>query len=82
MRRNVDAAVAVKAKGAGVVGDGIPVRLDQIGGGVGEFVEGLADDGFRLRCEDELNTLLAQGVDGTEPSGKILEAVSVVPNAS
>ena len=77
----VDAGVAVEANGAGVVGDGVPVRVDQDRGG-GEFVEGLTDDGFHFWGEDELNTLLEQGVDRKEPSGKVLEDFAVVPDDS
>ena len=76
----VDAGIAVQAEGAGVVGDGVPVRIDQ-NRGSGEFAE-LSDDGFRFRGEDELDTLLEQGFDGAKPSGNILQESVIVPNTS
>ena len=45
-------------------------------------MEDLEDDGFHFRGEGELETLLEQGVDGTEPNGKIIAEFAVAPNAS
>ena len=55
--KTVYAGVAVKAERAGVVGDGVPVRLDQDRRG-DEFVEDAPDDGLHFWGENELNTLL------------------------
>ena len=79
--KTVDAGIAVEVKRSGVVSDGVPVRVDQDQGG-GEFVEDPADDGFHVRGENELNASLTQGVNGAEPSGKVLQEFTVVPNAS
>ena len=57
----VQAGVTVQAEGAGVVGDGVPVRVDQ-DRRTDEFSEELSDDGFHFWNENELNTLLEQAV--------------------
>ena len=54
--RVVLAGVAVQAKRTGVVGNGIPVRVDQDRQG-GEFLEELANNGFHGLGKHELNTL-------------------------
>ena len=79
--KTVDAGVAVKAKRSGVVNNGVPVRVDQDRGS-SEFVKDLADDSFHFRGENELNALFKQGVNGSEPSGKVLQEFSVVSDAS
>lgn len=78
----VDAGVAEEAKGKGVVGDDVPVRVDQ-DRGCGEFMENLADDCFHFRGEDELDTPLEQCVNEAGPSGQVLQEFAVVvSNAS
>ena len=59
--KTVDAGVAVEAERVGVVGDGVPVRLDQDRGG-GEFVADIPDDDLHFWGENEHNPLLQQGV--------------------
>ena len=46
------AGVTVQAEGAGVVGDGVRVRVDQHRR-TGEFSEEWSDNGFLLRSENE-----------------------------
>ena len=55
--KTVDGGVAVEAKRSEVVGDGVPVRVNQDRGG-SEFVRDLADDGFIFRDENELKRLV------------------------
>ena len=57
----VQSGVSVQAEGAGVIGDGVPVRVDQ-DRRTDEFSEELSDDGFHFWNENELNTLLEQAV--------------------
>ena len=45
-------------------------------------MEDAPDDGLHFWGEYEFNALLQQCVNGTEPSGEILQEFSVVPNAS
>ena len=77
----VQAGVTVQSEGAGVVVDGVLVRVDQ-DRKTGEFSEELSDDGFRFRSENEFNGLLEQVVSGVEPGGKVLQEFAVVPKAS
>ena len=42
---SIDAGVAVKSEGAGVVGNGVSVGVDQYRG-FGEFAKDVANDGF------------------------------------
>ena len=55
--KTVDDGVPVEAERAGVVGNGVPVRINQDRKG-SEFVEDAPDDDFHFRGENELNTLL------------------------
>ena len=77
----VQAGVTAQAEGAGVVGDSVPVRVDQ-DKRTGESSEELSDDGFHFRRENEFNALLKQGVNRAEPGGKVLPEFAVVPKAS
>ena len=77
----VQAGVTVQAEGAGVVVDGVLVRVDQ-DRRTGEFSAELSDDGFRFRSENEFNTLFEQVVSGAEPGGKVLKDFAVVSKAS
>ena len=77
----VQAGVTAQAEGAGVVGDSVPVRVDQ-DKRTGESSEELSDDGFHFRRENEFNALLEQGVNRAEPGGKVLPEFAVVPKAS
>ena len=77
----VQASVTVQAEGAGVVGDGVSVWVDQ-DRRTGELSVELSDDGFHFRSENEFNTLIEQGVNGAEPSREVLQEFAVVPKAS
>ena len=77
----VEAGVAVQAERAEVVGDGVPVRVDEDRRG-GEFLEEWPDDGFHFRSENEFNTLLEQSINVAEPGGEIIQEFAVVPKAS
>lgn len=72
--------VSVQAERTGVVGDGIPVWVDQDRSG-GEFVEELSDDGFHSGGEHELDALFEQGVDGAEAGRHVCDEHAVVANA-
>ena len=75
------AGVAVQAKRTGVVGNGMPVRVDQDRRG-GDFLEELANDGFRSLAIHELDTLLEEGVDGAEASGHVGNVLAEVTDTS
>ena len=76
----VDAGVAKEAEMAGVVGDGVRVRIDQVRRS-GEVMKDAPDDGVHFRVENQLITLLPQGVTGAEPGEDIFQEFSIVPNA-
>lgn len=77
----VDTGSAVQAGRVGVVGDGVPVRVDHDRWS-GEFVQNLSDDGFHFRGDlaviDDIDTFFEQGVVGREPSGCMLEEFAVL----
>ena len=71
----VDAGVAVQVEKGEVVGDAVPVhRLDH-NRWTGDFVQFFFGQLLPFPSEDELDTSHEQGIDGTEPSGNILEEV-------
>ena len=78
----VDTGVAAKADGAGGVGDGVPVQVDQDWTG-GELVEDVSDDSINFWGENELNASFKQGIIyWAKPRGENVQYFSIVPNAS
>ena len=59
----VDAGIAVQAEGAGVVGDGVPVGVDQ-DGGFDKFAEDVANGGFLAGVKLKVAPCLSRALMG------------------
>ena len=79
--KTVDAGVAVEAEMAEVLRDGVPVRLDK-DRRCGESFHDVVDNDFHFWGENELNAMLQQGVNGTKPTGEIVQEFTILTNAS
>ena len=77
----IAAGGTVQAEGSGIVGNGIPVWVDQDKRG-GDVVKKLSDDGFHGSGQDELDSLFEKGVDGVEPGGHVGDERSVTAYAA
>ena len=77
----VNTGIAVEKKRVGVVGDAVPVGLDEDRRRV-QLDEKFPHDGFHGRSKDELGALFENGGDGPYPLGHIAQKFPVIGKAS
>ena len=73
----VHTGITVEEKSAGVVADGVPVRVDE-DRGRGKLGEQFPHNGFRGRSKDELDALFEKGGDGPYPLRHIALKIPVI----
>ena len=73
----VHTGIVLEEETAGVVGDGVPVGVDE-DQGCRQFGEKFPHNGFHGRSEDELDALFERGGDGQYPLCRISQEFPVI----